>query len=209
MNTAEPNSAMGAPPLPPLSTDSMPKPKRRRTNDHDPEQAFSAISNTSENNNNHNNLLSETEQHASHSLPMAAQSSLPTPTDITDPNAAATDPHGFGTYSPNISFSPWPASFLNSPAETRPGPPQQQQQQDQDLQHAHNMFGSGVDNAFTFGMPEQETPGGMSANGSVPSETDKDPFLSLLEQLAENEHSQQGGPSELDFFLRGQGGLDG
>lgn len=29
---------------------------------------------------------------------------------------------------------------------------------------------------------------------------EKDPFLSLLEQLAENEHSQ-GGPSELDFFL--------
>ncbi len=31
---------------------------------------------------------------------------------------------------------------------------------------------------------------------------EKDPFLSLLEQLAENEHSQ-GGPSELDFFLTG------
>lgn len=33
-------------------------------------------------------------------------------------------------------------------------------------------------------------------------EGDKDPFLSLLEQLAENEQSR-GGPSELDFFLSG------
>ncbi|KAJ5665680.1 uncharacterized protein N7477_008128 [Penicillium maclennaniae] len=40
--------------------------------------------------------------------------------------------------------------------------------------------------------------------------TEKDPFLSLLEQLAENENSQ-GGPSELDFFLSGvdEGDLGG
>ncbi|KAL2837664.1 fungal-specific transcription factor domain-containing protein [Aspergillus pseudodeflectus] len=41
---------------------------------------------------------------------------------------------------------------------------------------------------------------GASAGGSANEE--KDPFLSLLEQIAENEHSQ-GGPSELDFFLEG------
>ncbi|OKP06975.1 hypothetical protein PENSUB_6158 [Penicillium subrubescens] len=52
------------------------------------------------------------------------------------------------------------------------------------------------------------TPGAQSqTSGShtASSETgnlEKDPFLSLLEQLAENEHSQ-GGPSELDFFLTG------
>ncbi|KAJ0414970.1 type I 3-dehydroquinase-domain-containing protein [Aspergillus carlsbadensis] len=39
-----------------------------------------------------------------------------------------------------------------------------------------------------------------SAGGNANEE--KDPFLSLLEQIAENEHSQ-GGPSELDFFLEG------
>jgi hypothetical protein len=37
-------------------------------------------------------------------------------------------------------------------------------------------------------------------DGSVSTDPDKDPFLSLLEQLAENEQSR-GGPSELDFFL--------
>lgn len=38
----------------------------------------------------------------------------------------------------------------------------------------------------------------MSESGP-PSE--KDPFLSLLEQLAENEHLEGDGPSELDFLL--------
>lgn len=52
------------------------------------------------------------------------------------------------------------------------------------------------------------TPGAQSQTSgthTASSETgnlEKDPFLSLLEQLAENEHSQ-GGPSELDFFLTG------
>lgn len=50
------------------------------------------------------------------------------------------------------------------------------------------------------------TEGTMSVNGSgvgAAGETvERDPFLSLLEQLAENEQSR-GGPSELDFFLSG------
>lgn len=57
-----------------------------------------------------------------------------------------------------------------------------------------------------FSLPQtmdQQTPGGMSANGSTHTEGDKDPFMSLLEQLAENEQSH-GGPSDLDFFLSGQ-----
>jgi hypothetical protein len=54
---------------------------------------------------------------------------------------------------------------------------------------------------------QQPTPGGGSTSGaSVHTDPDsKDPFLSLLEQLAENEVSR-GGPSELDFFLSGQSG---
>ncbi|TGO78989.1 hypothetical protein BELL_0047g00120 [Botrytis elliptica] len=55
------------------------------------------------------------------------------------------------------------------------------------------------------GMMGEEgmTPGGRSNNGSTgTSGEEKDPFLSLLEQLAENEQ-QRGGPSELDFFLGG------
>jgi hypothetical protein len=58
---------------------------------------------------------------------------------------------------------------------------------------------------FSFDQSQQAmTPGGKSTGDSTGSREEKDPFLSLLEQLAENEHSR-GGPSELDFFLSGQG----
>jgi hypothetical protein len=68
----------------------------------------------------------------------------------------------------------------------------------------HNHNGNGI------GMGGQEgmTPGARSQGDSVGTAgtlEEKDPFLSLLEQLAENEHSR-GGPSELDFFLGGGGG---
>lgn len=70
-----------------------------------------------------------------------------------------------------------------------------------------------------FSMPAQfddiaPTEGTTSVNGSHGGVGDgnngggnggeRDPFLSLLEQLAENEQSR-GGPSELDFFLSGGG----
>ena len=55
--------------------------------------------------------------------------------------------------------------------------------------------------ALTPGAQSQ-TSGTHTTNGSEGGSLEKDPFLSLLEQLAENEHSQ-GGPSELDFFLTG------
>ncbi|KAL3480007.1 fungal-specific transcription factor domain-containing protein [Aspergillus californicus] len=43
---------------------------------------------------------------------------------------------------------------------------------------------------------------GGTAGTTAGAGEEKDPFLSLLEQIAENEHSH-GGPSELDFFLDG------
>ena len=71
-----------------------------------------------------------------------------------------------------------------------------------------NEMGNGV-----RGMAKGEgmTPGARSvgehSTGTVGTAgtDEKDPFLSLLEQLAENEHSR-GGPSELDFFLSGSQG---
>lgn len=47
--------------------------------------------------------------------------------------------------------------------------------------------------------------GGCGVGGAGQEGEEKDPFLTLLEQLAENEYSG-GGPSELDFFL---GGVEG
>jgi hypothetical protein len=50
----------------------------------------------------------------------------------------------------------------------------------------------------TFGSPSTATAGLSDA------ETEQDPFLQLLEQLAENEHSR-GGLSELDYLLSSGG----
>lgn len=53
-----------------------------------------------------------------------------------------------------------------------------------------------------------QTPSGLSAGGeSAHTDPDKDPFLSLLEQLAENDAgagANGNGMSDLDFFLNGQ-----
>lgn len=78
-----------------------------------------------------------------------------------------------------------------------------------------NAFGSpagwqGEDNHTRLGLSQQvagvPSPGARSNNGSIgtaPGE-EKDPFLALLEQLAENEHrSQNGHGNDLDFFLGG------
>ncbi|KAJ5403749.1 hypothetical protein N7509_003620 [Penicillium cosmopolitanum] len=61
---------------------------------------------------------------------------------------------------------------------------------------AANASGGGA--AATPGAQSQTS--GSHTAGSETGPVEKDPFLSLLEQLAENEDSQ-GGPSELDFFL--------
>ncbi|KAG9232588.1 fungal-specific transcription factor domain-containing protein [Amylocarpus encephaloides] len=62
-------------------------------------------------------------------------------------------------------------------------------------------YGSGMGSA---NANEGMTPGARSTGESTETAgtEEKDPFLTLLEQLAENEHSR-GGPSELDFFLGG------
>lgn len=89
--------------------------------------------------------------------------------------------------SPSFTFSPWASHLSLAPGILDTG------------QTPHQL-----DNFF--GLPqtfEQQTPGGMSASGSTHTEGDKDPFMSLLEQLAENEQSH-GGPSDLDFFLGAQ-----
>ncbi|KAG0646889.1 putative transcriptional regulatory [Hyphodiscus hymeniophilus] len=65
-----------------------------------------------------------------------------------------------------------------------------------------------LNGGYAYGMEGQPvmTPGGRSQGESTGTGgEEKDPFLSLLEQLAENEHSR-GGPSELDFFLSGGNG---
>ncbi|KAH7345943.1 fungal-specific transcription factor domain-containing protein [Pyrenochaeta sp. MPI-SDFR-AT-0127] len=103
-------------------------------------------------------------------------------------------------FSPNFSFSPLPqfASLAPSPV-TRAA--NLNQNHDGNMMHFDPML------SMPTPYDQQPTPGAGSTSGtSVHTDPDsKDPFLSLLEQLAENEVSR-GGPSELDFFLSGQTG---
>jgi len=130
----------------------------------------------------------------------------PDPSNTQDHNATmlasqmGSDTHDFtqNPFSPSYTLSPWPSNLSihqildtsntlngNTPGDTTMYAP------------LHNMA--------THGTMDQRTPGGLSATGSTHTDGDKDPFLSLLEQLAENEQSQAGGPSDLDFFLNGHG----
>ena len=66
----------------------------------------------------------------------------------------------------------------------------------------------GVNQGYAYVTEEQPVvthEGGSQGESTVTNGEAKDPFLSLLEQLAENEHSRRG-PSELDFFLDGGNG---
>lgn len=72
--------------------------------------------------------------------------------------------------------------------------------------------GVGMNNPTTAATPgsHSQASGSHGTAASESGSAEKDPFLSLLEQLAENEQNSQGGPSELDFFLgaSGVGGVD-
>lgn len=159
----------------------------------------------------HMHRPSESETSESNSSPgdtkAPTDSSLP-PCTPPVPNSSLNPPslNGGGLalpFSPNFSFSPLPqfASLAPSPV---PRPANLNQTQDQ---HHHTI---NFDPVLSMPPPpydQQPTPGAGSTSGaSAHTDPDsKDPFLSLLEQLAENEVSR-GGPSELDFFLSGQSG---
>lgn len=70
-----------------------------------------------------------------------------------------------------------------------------------DPQHQHqNAYGS-IGHGTTALTPGAQSQGSHGTTASEVGSADKDPFLLLLEQLAENEQNPLGGPSELDFFL--------
>lgn len=130
----------------------------------------------------------------------------PTPSNTT--NRPFTPPTGSSNvmfpFSPNFSFSPLPQIPNFDPASTpHPDDPNHPNPSATDDDAPTNAY----DTMLNMPTPyeQQPTPGAASASGSAQTDGDKDPFLSLLEQLAENEVSR-GGPSELDFFLSGQGG---
>lgn len=95
---------------------------------------------------------------------------------------------------------PAPPEFQAAESSSGGGPPEHG--------HHHHLTSAASGAGFADHQSQQQqqqqqmTP---TDTGSVHTDPDKDPFLSLLEQLAENEHSR-GGPSELDFFLSASAG---
>ncbi|OGM44365.1 Zn(II)2Cys6 transcription factor [Aspergillus bombycis] len=114
----------------------------------------------------------------------------PSPSPWLGPDLSLPD-GGLGFSPSGVNTSP--TAFLSEPFNA-PTPPSQPQ-------YATFPFEASVPGAAL--TPDAQSQGSASGAGAGPgdqSSSEKDPFLSLLEQLAENEHSQ-GGPSELDFFL--------
>jgi hypothetical protein len=122
-------------------------------------------------------------------------------------NQSADLPHGFpsmgnSAFNPSFSFGQLPGSA--------PGPSGAPQNFDP-------MFGGIPTNAFGTPTPWHGDENGRGAGvGATPNDTspnesaattgpgeEKDPFLSLLEQLAENESFMGSGGNELEFFLNG------
>lgn len=156
------------------------------------------------------NMLEPTHPHSSHapSFPQHPHANLP-PNANTNPNANPnTNTNGTMPSLSHTPFSPpYAFSSLHAPHETYDpmfGMPQMGWATSAATPNLAGMtpHASGVGGGHGG---EGMTPGGRSNGESVGTEGEKDPFLSLLEQLAENEHSR-GGPSELDFFLSGANG---
>ncbi|KAL4767663.1 fungal-specific transcription factor domain-containing protein [Aspergillus nidulans var. acristatus] len=143
---------------------------------------------------------------ASHSLPFTSSTwpEIPTDPELLNQSPAS------GSVGPNASafFSPTLGSTTHYPHPTSHSQPQTYLQSQ--IQYATFPFESTPvpvpvpvesPSATSQSQPSSATAGpGSSGNGNGNEE--KDPFLSLLEQIAENEHNP-GGPSELDFFLEG------
>ncbi|KAI5202378.1 hypothetical protein E4T39_04827 [Aureobasidium subglaciale] len=155
--------------------------KRRRTNDATSPSDLSAVINDP--------ALNPPSPHLDFANPLTSPTTdhLPHTTTADENQTFSQNP-----LSPSFFFSPW-QSHLSLPSDP-------------------NLNAAQFDNLFSIpgqnhaAMFDQQTPGGVSANGSVNTEGDKDPFMSLLEQLAENEQTGHGGPSDLDFFLSSNGG---
>ncbi|KAJ5446609.1 Transcription factor [Penicillium cf. griseofulvum] len=116
--------------------------------------------------------------------------SLPAGSDLSGPGTSENTHLSIPGFSPSaFGLSP-PAFLTDSGLNIAPTPPPNPQY---------------AQSALTPGAQSQ-TSGTHTTAGSEGT-SEKDPFLSLLEQLAENENSQ-GGPSELDFFLAGTGPVE-
>lgn len=130
-------------------------------------------------------------------FPLRNEKDLPQKKSSRSDNTHLTLP---GTFSPSaFGLSP-PAFLADPPLNIAPAPPSNPQYATFPFDTTNTTQSHPGGTSLTPGAQSQTS--SSHTAGSETGNLAKDPFLSLLEQLAENEHSQ-GGPSELDFFLTG------
>ena len=143
--------------------------------------------------------VTSNDKHSQTGHPMSPQLSNMSDFDSFNASSLQPPPPGQSTgFSPGFSFSPLPQSAFDPALFGLPPENTLNQTSQPKIQFANYGFDPSL-----HAQPVV-TPGAASHSGSNANE-EKDPFLTLLEQLAENEHSR-GGPSDLDFFLDGQEG---
>lgn len=144
---------------------------------------------------------------------VAAASVLPsTPLASTGPPPTGFTPpaHGGFPFSPSFAFTPLgiPVPTPNADSHTVATPSGDNGTNGTGIHSNGGGFNPALFTMTAAPTPydQQPTPGAASAtSGSAHTDpAERDPFLCLLEQLADNEASK-GGPSELDFFLGGGG----
>ncbi|PGH20837.1 hypothetical protein AJ80_03464 [Polytolypa hystricis UAMH7299] len=123
------------------------------------------------------------------------------PSSLPNPFSPHSFPFSPSSFPADALFNMAPTPQTHAQYATFPFDPQHQPHPNPSQPGIAMMAGT---TALTPGAQSQGSHGGTttstSDNGSA---AEKDPFLSLLEQLAENEQNPLGGPSELDFFLAG------
>ncbi|MCJ1283640.1 hypothetical protein MMC26_002971 [Xylographa opegraphella] len=170
-----------------LAQSKMPAPRTSNTNEvHGQRRRYTDASVSSPMTNNNYNAADVQNPPSSDLTP-----SLSTVPEFAPPFNAALQSPMPTHFSPSVAISPLPQAPLDPmfgmPADTPT--PNRQSAFEQNTSQVAAM-----------------TPGECSQSGSThTNEAEQDPFLSLLEQLAENEYSQEG-PSDLDFYLGRQEG---
>ncbi|KAJ5949678.1 hypothetical protein N7454_001262 [Penicillium verhagenii] len=174
---------------PPFPSNQSPDSERHNSASH-------SMANKQNHNQNHNpTSLSPTLQFHQPSPSLSSLFPVQASVDLS-PGTQDTNNHLALPFSPSaFGLSP-PAFLTDSALSIAPTPPSNPQYATFPFDTTH--ANPNATTALTPGAQSQTS--GSHTGASETGSLEKDPFLSLLEQLAENEHSQ-GGPSELDFFL--------
>jgi hypothetical protein len=129
---------------------------------------------------------------------------FPLPSDFSRPGAQANENGVIRPFSPIMEFGMEAPPRSGGEVQMNELDPMLSLPTPKDQPDADGLEGGSSSNAHerptVVPSQQQPLPNGHAAGAGQQQDGDKDPFLNLLQQLADNEQSR-GGPSELDFFL--------